>query len=94
MASSFGLDIGNSSIKAVHLEKKGDMFALLAAGVTASPSPGLASQNEKDLIAVADAITLYGIYRLGLGIKETVLNWAAFPIPKKPPVPPSPLSKA
>jgi type IV pilus assembly protein PilM len=52
----FGLDIGNSSIKAVHLEQKGDKFSLLAAGITAAPSPGVASENEKDLIAVADAI--------------------------------------
>lgn len=52
----FGLDIGVSSIKAVHLERKGDKFGLLAAGITASPSPGMASENEKDLIALAEAI--------------------------------------
>lgn len=53
----FGLDIGNSTIKAVHLEQKGEgKFGLLAAGITASPIPGLSSQNEKDLIAVADSI--------------------------------------
>lgn len=52
----FGLDIGVSTIKAVHLEKKGEVFSLLAAGITASPIPGLASKNEKDMIMVSDAV--------------------------------------
>lgn len=54
--SPFGLDIGNSSIKVVHLEKDGQSFKLLAAGITSSPPSGLSSKSEKDLIAVSDAI--------------------------------------
>lgn len=54
--SPFGLDIGNSSIKAVHLEKKGDQFALLAAGITASPIKSISAAQDKDMTAVAEAI--------------------------------------
>lgn len=54
--SAFGLDIGSTSIKAIQLQKQGDKFSLLAAGITASPLPGLASDNDKGLQVAAEAI--------------------------------------
>lgn len=54
--SPFGLDIGNSSIKAVHLEKNGEQFTLLSAGITLSPVKSISSALEKDLILVAESI--------------------------------------
>lgn len=51
-----GLDIGAKSIKIAQLEKRGDLFSLLAAGVTSTPGGGLESDNEKDLVSVAEAV--------------------------------------
>ncbi|OGY07838.1 MAG: hypothetical protein A2782_01705 [Candidatus Blackburnbacteria bacterium RIFCSPHIGHO2_01_FULL_43_15b] len=54
--SVLGLDIGAKSIKVAQLEKRGDLFSLLAAGVTVTPGGGLDSENEKDLNLVAEAV--------------------------------------
>ncbi len=54
--SAFGLDIGTTSIKAIQLEHRGEQFALLAAGITASPPGALSSDNEKDIAAVAEIV--------------------------------------
>ncbi|MEK7521383.1 MAG: type IV pilus assembly protein PilM [Patescibacteria group bacterium] len=51
-----GLDIGSKSIKVVQLEKRGDTFLLMAAGVTAVPGNGLESDNERDIVGVAEAV--------------------------------------
>lgn len=53
---AFGLDIGSHSIKAVQLTKTGNSYSLFAAGITSSPAPGMESENEKDLSAVAEAV--------------------------------------
>lgn len=53
---AFGLDIGSHSIKAVQLTKNGNGYSLFAAGITSSVSPGMESENEKDLASVAEAI--------------------------------------
>jgi len=54
--AAFGLDIGSSSIKAVQLEKHGDKFSLLAAGIMSVPGKGMESEAESDLAQVAAAI--------------------------------------
>lgn len=53
---AFGLDIGLQTIKAIQLEKRGENYAILAAGITPTPLGGFDSDLEKDLIPVADAI--------------------------------------
>lgn len=53
---AFGLDIGTHSIKAVQLTKTGSDFSLVAAGITSSPLPGIASDSENDLAQVAEAV--------------------------------------
>jgi len=52
----FGLDIGSNTIKIVQLQKEQEKFRLIKAGSVKTPSPGLVSEAEKDLIAVAEAI--------------------------------------
>ena len=54
--STFGLDIGTHSIKAVQLERRGEQFALLAAGITSAPQPGISSDSDQDLATVAEAV--------------------------------------
>ncbi len=54
--ATFGLDIGTHSIKAVQLERRGAQFALLAAGITSAPKPGVASDSDADLAVVAEAV--------------------------------------
>lgn len=54
--ASFGLDIGSHSVKAVELAREGENWRLLAAGVSEVPSPGMQSENEKDLLAVSTAV--------------------------------------
>lgn len=51
-----GLDIGISSIKVVSLEKDKDQFKLISLGSIACPLPGILSDREEDLDAVADTI--------------------------------------
>lgn len=52
----FGLDIGSSSIKVVSLRKNQGAWKLVAAGMAATPSPGLASDSEKVLTAISQSI--------------------------------------
>ncbi|MAG59936.1 hypothetical protein CMO96_04065 [Candidatus Woesebacteria bacterium] len=54
--AAFGLDISSHSMKAMQLEKRGDNFALLAAGVAATPVKGLDSEIESDIVKVAEAV--------------------------------------
>lgn len=54
--STFGLDIGSHSIKAVQLERRGAQFTLLAAGITSAPAPGITSDSDQDLALVAEAV--------------------------------------
>lgn len=58
MAAEFvtGIDVGTSSIKAAVLSHKGDKFKLFSFGSVASPHPGMASDADLDLEAVAQAI--------------------------------------
>ncbi len=51
-----GLDIGFSSIKLVALSKEDKNFKLSSLGSIASPQPGMISDAETELEAVADAI--------------------------------------
>lgn len=51
-----GLDIGYSSIKAVVMSKEGDQFRLISLGSVPAPRPGIVSDNDTDLEALADAI--------------------------------------
>lgn len=53
---SIGLDIGFSSIKLVALSKEAQIFKLISLGQIAAPSPGMVSDADTDLEAVADAI--------------------------------------
>ena len=53
---SVGLDIGNSSIKLVVLALEKQISKLISLGTIASPQPGLLSDNDADLEAVANAI--------------------------------------
>ncbi len=52
----FGLDIGSTSLKIAQVEKAGAKFKLASAGIASTPQPGLASEAEADLIALATAI--------------------------------------
>lgn len=54
--SVFGLDIGTTSIKAIQLEPAGQGFTLVGAGIAQSPKPGISSEAERDLEAVAQMI--------------------------------------
>ncbi|MDO8576941.1 MAG: type IV pilus assembly protein PilM [Candidatus Daviesbacteria bacterium] len=51
-----GLDIGFSSIKVVALSKDKEQFKLVALGAIASPQPGIVSDTDADLEALANAI--------------------------------------
>jgi len=51
-----GLDIGFSSIKLVALEREKETFKLISLGSIAAPVPGMLSESDNDLEAVADAI--------------------------------------
>ncbi|MBI2020285.1 type IV pilus assembly protein PilM [Candidatus Daviesbacteria bacterium] len=51
-----GLDIGLSSIKAVSLAADHGQFKLLSLATISSPQPGMLSDNEADLEAVAQSI--------------------------------------
>lgn len=53
---SVGLDIGFSSIKAVALDIKSKPPKLISLGSIPAPIPGIVSDGETDLIAVAEAI--------------------------------------
>lgn len=52
----FGLDIGSHSLKVAQVERRGKTANLIAFGSTATPPPGLLSESESDLTAVAEAI--------------------------------------
>lgn len=52
---TLGLDIGFSSIKAVLLEKGKERLKLLSFGSIPAPSPGIISDSDEDLQALADA---------------------------------------
>jgi len=54
--NTFGLDLGSNSIKIAQVNREGNKFRLLTAGLAPSPQPGLQSEAEKDLVAVATAI--------------------------------------
>lgn len=51
-----GLDIGFFSIKVVALSKENNQFRLVSLGAIPTPRPGLVSDNESDLEALANAI--------------------------------------
>lgn len=51
-----GLDIGLSSIKVVALSSEKDQFRLVSLGAIAAPQPGIISDTDLDLEAVAAAI--------------------------------------
>ena len=51
----FGLDIGNNSVKAVQLERRGDTFSLLAAGIAGSVGGGIMG-TDSDLNALAQVV--------------------------------------
>lgn len=53
---SVGLDIGFSTIKAVLLSKDKEQFKLITLGSVASPQPGIISDADTDLEALANAI--------------------------------------
>lgn len=52
----FGLDIGSTSIKMAQLEKSGKQFRLVAAGLAATPLPGLNTTTNDDFVTVASAL--------------------------------------
>src|SRR3989339_290076 len=53
---SVGLDIGVSTIKAVSLLREKDHFKLVSLGSIPSPQPGIISDGEEDLQALANTI--------------------------------------
>lgn len=53
---SVGLDLGLSSIKIVALNKENNQYKLVSLGAIAAPSPGILSDTEEALLAVAEAI--------------------------------------
>lgn len=55
--STFGLDIGTNTIKIAQVEKETDKkFKLISAGLIPTPQPGFQSQQDSDLIPLAQAI--------------------------------------
>lgn len=62
----FGLDIGDSSIKLVHLQKDGQTSKLIAYGIAPTPGNGMNSEADFDKDAIAEIIK-----RL---VKETRVN--------------------
>lgn len=54
--TAFGLDIGSTTTKIAQVQPEKNKFRLIAAGISPTPQPGLFSEAEKDLIAVATAI--------------------------------------
>lgn len=53
---ALGIDIGSHSIKVVELEQEKNRWRLISAGIAQAPAPGIISENERDLVAVAQAI--------------------------------------
>lgn len=51
-----GLDLGLASIKIVSLNKEGNQYKLVSLGSIPAPSPGILSDNEEALEAVAEVI--------------------------------------
>ena len=66
---SVGLDIGISSIKLVALSKQGNSFKMVSLGSIPCPQPGMLSDADVDLEAVANAIRLL---KLPNDIKESL----------------------
>jgi len=56
MTKLFGLDIGSDTIKVVQLEKEGNSFHLVAAGIVKTPVENLSFEIDKDIVTVAEAI--------------------------------------
>ena len=50
-----GLDIGDSSIKIVSLSKDKDQFKLVSLGSIPTPKPGMTSDSDADLEALANS---------------------------------------
>ncbi len=56
MINHFGLDIGSEHLKIVQVAQEKNGFRLVTAGMIKGPSPGMSSDADKDLLAVAEAI--------------------------------------
>lgn len=54
--NTFGLDIGTTTIKICQTLRQGTKVKLLSAGLISCPEPGLVSEAETDLVAVATTI--------------------------------------
>lgn len=67
-----GLDIGFSSIKAVALSKDKDQFKLVSLGSLASPRPGIISDTDTDLEALANSVKQL-FSSNGIGAKEVIV---------------------
>lgn len=72
----FGLDIGTQSIKAIQLEKHGEQFSILAAGITTTPGKGMASDAQQDIQTVAQSVkkllhdTKISTHRVNISLPE------------------------
>ncbi len=53
---TFSLDIGASTIKIAKIKKEGDQLSLVNLGMVKTPGVGLASEADKDLLTIAEAI--------------------------------------
>ncbi len=56
MNSTFGLDIGTTSIKALSIKKSGNSYAIESMGVGPAPVKGLLSDSPEDIKAFSDAV--------------------------------------
>ena len=56
MSTTFGLDIGTTSIKALSLKKGGNSFAIETLGLGPAPQRGIMSESVEDLHAFAQAV--------------------------------------
>lgn len=56
MSTTFGLDIGTTSIKALSLKKGGNSFAIESLGLGPAPQKGIMSESPEDLHTFAEAV--------------------------------------
>lgn len=56
MSTTFGLDIGTTSIKALSIKKSGNAYAVEALGIGPAPQKGIMSESPEDLAIFTEAV--------------------------------------
>ena len=73
MSTTFGLDIGATSIKALSLKKSGNTLSIESLGIGPTPVKGILSESPEDLKNFADSVKKV---LLSANIKQKEVNIA------------------